>query len=105
MLHALVLQTHTPNHFLRTLLLLLLRLSGTVFAPPQLLVMFKPGTDKAKKDNALGKGNAEETMVVQRGDDASGDISLVKVKMLPDQATKGQLKAAAAQIKNGGYVT
>lgn len=65
----------------------------------QLIVKFKPGVSKENQGKALGKGNAAEKQLL-RADD-SGDVALVSVKLLPDQAQRGQLRAAAARIQMG----
>lgn len=60
-----------------------------------------PGATEEKKGRALGKGNAVEKQVLTAGDATTGDTSLVTVKLLPDAAKRGQLKAAAARIQDG----
>jgi len=64
-------------------------------------VVFKPGASEQQKGRALGRGNAAEKQLLTAGDATTGDTSLVTVKLLPDAAKRGQLKAAAARIQEG----
>jgi hypothetical protein len=63
-------------------------------------VRFKPGATPEKKGKALGKGNAAEKQLLRQGDETSGDVAVVAVKINPGQSKRAQLRSAAARIRN-----
>lgn len=67
----------------------------------QLIVVFKPGATKQQTGKALSKGNAAKKKLLRRGDDASGDVTLVTVRINPGQSSRDQLRAAAALLNDG----
>jgi hypothetical protein len=71
--------------------------------PLQLIVAFKPGVTQETKSKALGKVKADEKMLVTAGGAFGGNGGDVVLAKLTDNKLKRiGMKAAAADIKNGG---
>lgn len=70
-------------------------------SPTQLIVVFKPGATRQQRSKTFVKASVDKKRLLRQGDETSGHVTLVTVKMNPSESNRTQLRDAAARIKSG----